>query len=231
MKPNEETWALRYEAALGLHLKAGASSQARQALELGREAAADGVSLPDLARIHASAVDRLRPGITARDSGRSARFFAAAIEPLVFLHRTSLHYRAELARLGSALSRRTLQLASSRLEFRKGAARNRVLTEQLRDTKVRHAGVEAKTRRVHDELRRLTRRMLKTQERRGQADGARLRNDIAQSMIGINLWLRGLRTEARRNTESLATGISKVRMDVSAAATKVGTLPSPSPKS
>jgi hypothetical protein len=230
MKPNEETLAHRYEASLGLHLGVGSASRARQALQLGREAAAEGVSMEDLARIHSSAMDRLSPRVSARNSERASRFFSAAIEPLVFLHRTSLRYRVEMARLGTALSKKSVQLASSRLMFHKGVARNRVLTDQLRETRIRHAGVEAETRRVHDELRKLTQRMLKAQERQGQANGARLRNDIAQSMIGINLWLRDLRTEARRNSEKLSSGLSKVRMDVSAAATKVGTLPSASPK-
>lgn len=101
--------AERYAAALGAHLDAGENAGPDAARALGEAAAASGLDLGGLVRLHHHALRHAAPAQDAADADRAAAFLAEALAPL--------------QDAGLAAARRDMEEACSELElFRHSAA-------------------------------------------------------------------------------------------------------------
>lgn len=221
MKHKSLILAERYATALEGHLAHPRLDRAQTLADLGQEAVALGIELLGMARIHESALNTLGPPMARGQAARAARFFDEVTAPLMEHSRSARRCRIALTRASAALNRRTSELAASRRMLQRGVVRRRKLEASLKSHHHAHAALLGESLRIQDELRQLTRRMILVQERQRRYIGQRLQDEIAQSMIGINLWLTSLKSEAGMNASRLKDGLAQARRQVLASVRKV----------
>ncbi len=98
----------RYVTALGIHLKDGCGTTLQSALRLGCQAAALGVAILDLARMHERAIVTLQ--LSDDKNGISKRaeiFFHEALTPIVEKHQGAWQSKSDLNRLDDTMYQRT----------------------------------------------------------------------------------------------------------------------------
>jgi signal transduction histidine kinase len=183
----------RYVTALRTHLKQGAGASLRPALGLGRRAVALGLETLDLARIHERAVTTLE--LSSSKNGfikRAEIFFAEAITPIAETHRAAR----------SILRRKSVEAALKK----SGEHYTRLLEDSLQ---------------LQESLRRLTHWVLAAQEAERKKISIELQNEIAQTLLGINVRLVSLKQEARSNTRGLKNEIAGTQRLVAKSAESV----------
>jgi signal transduction histidine kinase len=202
----------RYASALQKHLKQGpmdpASPQANveSARQLGGEAAKLGLETLDVARIHEGAVAAL--DLASSKDGvmkRAEIFFAEAITPIEESHRGALSANAQLKQAHKTLDRRTSDLAASNRSLKQSIAHRKTVEDALKKSEGHSAKLRDESRRLQKHLRRLTQEILTAQEDKRQKLSRDLQDEIAQTLLGINVRLVTLRKEAAVN----ATGFKK----------------------
>jgi hypothetical protein len=221
MKHKRLILAERYATALEGHLAHPRPDRVQALAELGREAVALGIEVLGMARIHEAALNALAPPLVRSQAARAAQFFDEVTAPLMEHSRSARSCRIALTLAGAALNRRTSELAASRRMLQRGLVQRRKLEASLKSHHQAHAALLGESLRIQDELRQLTRRMILVQERQRRYIGQQLEDEIAQSMIGINLWLTSLKSEAGMNASRLKDGLAQARRQVLASVRKV----------
>lgn len=208
MKRKLTTLSQRYTVMLKKYLKQGARADSRPAHRLGRQAVAIGLETLDIARIHDGALAALGSPGRAGLSQRAALFFAEAIIPIEKLHRAAVRADSDVIQLSKALGRRTVDLADSRKSLQKTIIGRRTVEEALK-TSGRHSGrLFEESRRLQKDLKHLTHRILKAHEDKRTKVSRDLRDEIAQTLLGINVRLLTLKAEASLNAKGLAADIA-----------------------
>ena len=205
-----------YRAALRRYLKPGASTSLRPAMKLGRQAVVLGLETLDLALIHEQCVmGQMKlvgaPAARTRMILRARKFFAEAIVAMEETHRSALEANANLSRLNRGLSRRTSDLATSNRKLKKEIARRQTVEETLRKSELHSRRLLDHSRRLQEQLRHLSRRILLAQEEERKRISRELHDVIAQMLTGINLRLATLKLEAAANTKGLSQKMSRTQ--------------------
>ena len=216
MKPKGAAMLRPYRTALRRYLKRGASTSLVPAMKLGRQSVALGLETLDLALIHEQCVlgqMKLAGTSAARNRMilRARKFFAEAIVAMEETHRSALEANAHLSRLNKGLSRRTLDLATSNRQLKKEIARRETVEETLRKSELHSRRLLDHSRRLQEQLRHLSRRILLAQEEERKRISRELHDVIAQMLTGINLRLATLKLEAAANTKGLSQKISRTQ--------------------
>jgi signal transduction histidine kinase len=196
MKSKLNALSGRYLAALRRHLKPSAPASVEPARGLGRRAVAIGLETLDMARIHEGAIAAL--GASAGDDAimkRADIFFAETIAPIEKTHRAAIRATARLNRLNKMLGRRTVDLATSNRSLKRGIARRKTV-----EAAFNKSGEHYKTRleeslALREHLQHLTRRMLSAQEANRKKIAHELQDEIAQTLLAINVRLLTLKRE------------------------------------
>ena len=216
MKRNWRTLLRPYQTALNRHLVHGTAASLQPARRIGQRAVAGGLETLDLARVHKQAL--LAPVLAAdtaanrrRTITRGNRFFAEAIIPLEQGHHTARAANARLSRMNLALSRRSRDLADSNRQLKQEVARRQVVEESLRQSEQHSGHLLEQSRRLQEELRLLSRRILSVQEEERKRISRELHDVIAQVLTGINVQLAVLKTEAAANTKGLSRNIARTQ--------------------
>ena len=212
----------RYVTALKKHLRQGPRANLRPALRLGRQAVACGLETLELARIHEQALVALK--LASRKSGplkRAELFFAEALTPIVETHRAARQSRARLSRLNDLLGLRTEELAASNRQIQRGVARRKVMEGNFAKSGKRHHKCLEESLRLQKRLRQLTHRVLAAQEDERTAISRELQDEIAQTLLGINVRLLSLKQEARSNIQGFQNEIASAQRLVVKSATSV----------
>lgn len=211
-----------YRMALQRHLKEGPRAALRSAHRLGRLALAIGLETLDMARIHETAVATLESS-TGRDgiSKRAEAFFDEAITPIVETHRAAQQSKIHLQRLNEALSGRTLELAITNRQLQRDVLRRKKVEAALKKSGEHYTRLLKDSLQLHEGLRQLTRQVLAAQEDERKKISRELQDDIAQTLLGINVRLLSLKQEARTNTRELKTQIASTQRLVVKSATSV----------
>lgn len=208
-----------YRAALGRHLNHGSIASLQPAKGLGRRAVRLGLATVDLARIHKlallSVVESLPPArvsaLRKRIVRRAGIFFAWAIHPIEATHRTSMDANVRLRELNLALDRRSRDLFKSNRKLRREIARRIAVEETLRTSEARSNDLLKQSRRMQDELRLLSRRVLSAQEDERKRVSRELHDVIAQMLTGINARLASLKMESVVNIRGMSSKISRTQ--------------------
>lgn len=204
----------RYQTALQKHLEQGTKSRVPQpAHSLGQQAVTLGLETLDLARIHKTALTTLvLPGdsATIRDRmvKRAGIFFTDAITPIEKTHRAGVESAARLNRQHETLKQRTAQLAAANRHLRRGIIQRKTAEAALRKSSRHNARLLRESRHLQKHLRRLTRQILLAQENERSRISHDLHDEIAQTLLGINVRLLTLKKGAAARSEVLAKEIA-----------------------
>jgi signal transduction histidine kinase len=204
----------RYVAALRKHLRQGprAIPPCGTALALGRQAAALDLETLDLARIHDGALATLEaPHGKDSFTRRAELFFAEAITPIEETHRAALKAKVRLSRLGRTLDRRTVDLAASHRSLKQGIVHRKLVEQSLKKSGEHSRKLLKESLHLQKHLQRLTHQILSAQEDKRKQISRDLHDEIAQTLLGINVRLLTLKKEAAINASGLKKEIASTR--------------------
>jgi len=201
-----------YAAALRKHLKQGPRASLQPARGLGQRAAALGLETLDVARIHEAAVSSLEAS-RSRDGiiKRAEMFFTEAITPIEKTHRAALKANARLNQLNKTIRRRTVDLAASDRHLKQGVVQRKAMEQSLKKSAGHYGRLVKESRRLQKHLRQLTHQILSAQEEERKKISRDLHDEIAQTLLGINVRLLTLKSGATANTESLQKEIASTQ--------------------
>jgi signal transduction histidine kinase len=205
----------RYPAALRDHLAKKTGSSLDKARELGCAAVALGLETLDVARIHEQAlldlVSTYSPGNRDGIFRRAGIFFAEAITPIEKTHRSALEANARLGRLNESLRRRAVELAASNKKLKKEIVRRQASEAAFRKSERKKIDLLQQSRRLQEELRHLSHRLLSAQEEERKTISRELHDEIAQTLTGINVELGTLKTAAALDVKDLQDRIASTQ--------------------
>jgi signal transduction histidine kinase len=204
MKQKLTRLSQRYAAALRKHLKQGPRASLQPAHDLGCQAAALDLETLDVARIHDGALATLEAS-RSRDGliKRAEIFFAEAITPIEKTHSAALKANFRLSQLNRTLGRRTADLATSNRSLKRGIVRRKTVEQALRNSGEHAKKLLRESRRLQQHLQRLTHQILSAQEDQRKKISRNLHDEIAQTLLGINVRLLTLKREAEVNAYGL----------------------------
>jgi signal transduction histidine kinase len=212
MKPKATTFSPRYTTALQKHLKQEPGVSLVAALKLGREAVTAGVDASGIARIYEQALVTLLPaGPKGAELKQATRFFTEAIAPIVETYRAAQDSRLELKQLTAKLSRRTGELAISTRKLKRGVIRHKAMEEALHKSASDHKKCLQESLPLQKRLRQLTHRVLAAQEKERKSISLELQDEIAQTLLGINVRLLSLRQDARNQSAGFKENIASTQ--------------------
>lgn len=188
------------------HLTQGPRAGLQAARGLGRQAVNLGLETLDIARIHKGALAALEAS-ASRDGiiKRAEIFFAETVTPIEKTHRAALKANVELNRVTSTLDRRLALLAASNRSLKQSIVRRKSAEEALRKSGEHSKKLLEESRRLQKHLQHLTHQILTAQEDKRRKISHNLQDEIAQTLLGINVRLLTLKKEAAHN----ATGFKK----------------------
>ena len=211
MKPKFARLSRQYAAALRRHVKQGPRASLHSARRLGREAMRLGLETLDMARIHAWALAKLegagRDGIIKR----AETFFTEAIIPIEETHRAALKINTHFDQVHKTLDRRTLNLAAANRSLKRSIARRKSAEQALKKSAEHFRKLLAESRRLQDHLRHMTHQVLSVQENKRKKISRDLQNEIAQTLLGINVRLVTLKQEAAGNARGFKEDIASTQ--------------------
>ncbi|HUZ05994.1 MAG TPA: histidine kinase [Candidatus Paceibacterota bacterium] len=202
----------QYLTALKKHLKQGRQASLQPALGLGRRAAALGLETLDMARIHERAIGTLEAA-SGKDGivKRAEIFFNEANLPIMETHRAARQGKVHLSRMKETLDQRTEELAVSKRQLQRGIVRRKVTEAAARKNSQHHNKCLEESLLLQKRLRLLTHRLMAAQEDERQSISRELQNEIAQTLLGINVRLLSLKREARLNTKDIKNEIASAQ--------------------
>jgi signal transduction histidine kinase len=176
--------------------------------DLGCQAAALALETLDVARMHERALATLGAS-SGRDDllKRAGLFFAEAVTPIEQTHRAALEANARLTRLGKTLGRRTADLAASHRSLLQGIVRRKTVEQALKQSAEHSRKLLNESRRLQQHLQRLTHQILSAHEDKRKEISRDLHDEIAQTLLGINVRLLTLQREAAVNAHGLKKDI------------------------
>ena len=157
-----------------------------------------------MARIHEGALAALEAS-SSRDGviERAEIFFAEAITPIEETHRAALKANVHLSRLRQTLGRRTMDLAASHRSLKQGIVQRKTVERALKKSGEHSRKLLKESRRLQKHLQRLTHQLLSAQEDKRKKISRDLHDEIAQTLLGINVRLLTLKKEAAINASGL----------------------------
>lgn len=212
-----------YTAALRKHLQQGPRASLRPARGLGRRAAASGLETLDVARIHEAALAALEAA-RSRDGiiKQAELFFAEAITPIEETHRAEIKANAHLNELHTTLGRHTADLAASHQSLKRGIVERKSAEQALKKSGGHYARLLKESRLLQKRLRRLTHQLLLTQEAKRTKISRALHDQIAQTLLGLNVRLLTLKQEATIHTKGFQKEIASTQRLVRKSAKMIG---------
>jgi signal transduction histidine kinase len=198
--------------ALRKHLKQEPGASLQPALRLGRQTVVLGLETLELARIHERALVTL--GLSNSKNGllkRAEIFFTEALTPIVETHRAARRSKMDLHRLNETLNRRTLELGATNRQLQRGIIRRKNVEAALKKSGEHYTKLLKDSLQLQKGLRQLTHQLLASQEEERKKISLELQNEIAQTLLGINVRLLSLKQEARLNTKGLKNEIASTQ--------------------
>ena len=212
MKQNLIRLSQRYLTALRRHLQQGPQASLRPALILGRQAVALGLETLTLARIHEQALVTLELSNAKNAFTRLAGiFFIEASIPIEKTHRSAQQSKDRLNRLQETLGRRTEELAISKRQLKRGVLKCKVMAETFAKSGKHHHKSLEESLQLQKLLRQLTHQAMAAQEDDRTKISHELQDEIAQTLLGINVRLLSLKQGAGGNIQALKNEIASTQ--------------------
>jgi signal transduction histidine kinase len=212
----------QYVAALEKHLKQGPQAGLQTALKIGRAAVALGLETLDLARIHEQALVTLKLSNVKNALTKLAGIFFTEANTLIEeTHRAARQTKIHLSRLTTKLDQRTEELADSKRQLQQGVVRRKVMENHSAERGKHHQKSLSESLELQKRLRQLTHRVIAAQEDERKKISRELQDEIAQTLLGINIRLLSLKQEARNNSKGLKKEIASTQLLVANSARSV----------
>jgi signal transduction histidine kinase len=212
----------QYVAALEKHLKQGPQASLEPALKMGREAVALGLETLDLARIHEQALVTLKLSSVKNAFTKLAGIFFTEANTLIEeTHRAARQTKVHLSKLMTKLGKRTEELADSNRQLQQGVVRRKVMENDFAERGKHHQKSLNESLELQKRLRQLTHRVIAAQEDERKKISRELQDEIAQTLLGINIRLLSLKQEARSNSKGLKKEIASTQLLVANSARSV----------
>ena len=212
MKRKLNVLSQHYVAALKQHLLAGSATGLQAARELGRQAVDLGLETLAVAKIHDQSLAALKAAGGAAPTAKQAKtFFIEVLAPIEKTHQVAILAGSQLRVLNQTLGRRGVALAVSRKSLRQGIAGRKAAEKALAQS-VRHSQkLLRESHRLQRHLQLLAHRILSAQEEKRKQISLQLQNEIAQTLLGINVRLLSLKREAGQHAAGLRQEIAVTR--------------------
>lgn len=205
----------RYETALRKHLKQGPRASLQSARGLGRQAVAFGLEMADVTRIHEGALATLQLSNSKNGlSKRVERFLNEAMAPLAKTHRAPLKTNARLNQVNQTLGRHTADLAATNRSLKNGIAQRKTLEQALKRSGEHGKKLLEESRRRQKRLRHLTHQLLSAQEAERKKISHELQDEVAQTLLAVNVRLLTLKKAAQGGTANLTKEIASTQRAV-----------------
>ena len=182
------------------------------ALQLGRQAVALGLETLELARIHGRALATLELGKGRKILLRRAEnFFNEAIIPIVETQRVARRGKTDLQRVNATLERRTAELAESNCQLQRGVSLRKGMEATAKKNGRHYRKCLEESLELQKRLRQLTHRVLAAQEEERHKISHELQDEIAQTLLGINVRLISLKRASRHNQSGFKNEIASAQ--------------------
>ena len=126
-------------------------------------------------------------------------------------HRAARQSKVHLSRLNETLGRRTAELAVTHRQLQRGIVRRKVMEDAAKKRGGHHQKCLEESLALQKRLRQLTHRVLAAQEDERHEISHKLQDEIAQTLLGINVRLLSLKQKARSNTNGLKHEIASTQ--------------------
>ena len=126
-------------------------------------------------------------------------------------HRAARQGRIDLNRLNVTLNRRTMELAATNRQLQRGIVRRKSVEAALKISGLHYGKLLEDSLPLQEGLRQLTHRVLAAREDERKKISHELQDEIAQTLLGINVRLLALKQEARTNTKGLKNEIASTQ--------------------
>ncbi|HEY5910653.1 MAG TPA: hypothetical protein VJA21_08630 [Verrucomicrobiae bacterium] len=199
----------RYLAALGKYLKQGSRASLEPARALRHQAAAIGLQTLDMARIHERALATLKASNTRKALIEQADiFFLETISPIEKRHQAAHKTGAHLGPPNPALDQRSVDLAASNRFLKQGIAQHKTVEAALKKRVAHYKKLLEESLSLRKHYQHLTHRILSAQENNRKKISHDLQNEVAQTLLGINVRLLTVKKAAALNDKSLQKEIA-----------------------
>jgi signal transduction histidine kinase len=183
---------------------------------LGRQAFALGLEAGELALIHRTAVmTLLGPGDSSPAKARirklAGAFLVEVIAAFEKAHCTGQKSAAVSSREDRRLARHTTQLVAANRRLQEGVGRHRTAEDSLRKSRDDYAMLLRESDRLQKHLRYLTHQLLSEQEAERKRISHELQDEVAQTLLGINVRLLTLKKTARSDSTMLRKEIASAQ--------------------
>lgn len=209
-------WSGRYQTALRRYLAQGPDASLRTALRLGRQAVALGLETLDVAQSHEQALAALQspdgPLLTRRNLAKRAKlFFEEAISPIEKTHPAALKDDVRVSQLTQTLRRRTVESSASNRHLEQSVTRREAAEAALKKSGEDRAKLLQEATRLQTSLRAQTRAILVAQENQRHKTSLHLQDEIAQTLVAINIGLLAMKTSAKTNIVKLEKEVANMQ--------------------
>jgi signal transduction histidine kinase len=211
MKRKLSILSRRYASGLQEYLKAGPRADLKPAYALGREAVAMGLETLDMARIHEGALDRVKVSSSNGLVKRAEIFFTEAVTPIEETHGAAVKAHAQVHQVNKTLDLRTVDLAVSKQSLQKTIARRKAVEAAVKKRGGHSNKLLEESRGLQVYLRHLTHKILRAHEDKRTKLSRELQDEIAQTLLGINVRLLSLKKEAVANAEGFQKEIANTQ--------------------
>lgn len=181
----------------------------RSARALGLQAMGLGLERLDLVKIHAATLERTHD----RDNlaKRSQIFLAEAIIPMEQTDRSHLKANVDFTQVNEALDTRILGLVASNHSLKKNIVRCKTVEKDLQKKGENSKKRLQESNRQQKHLRDLAHRIISAQENRRTKISHELQDEIAQTLLGINVQLLTLKKAATGNVKGFRKSIASTQ--------------------
>ncbi len=212
MKRKLSAMSLQYATALKKHLKQGPQASLQSARELGRRAVTMGLETLDVARIHEGALAKLEASDSKHGVVKRAEiFFIGVIRPMEKIHRAELKTSIRLDQVNKMLDRRMANLAATNRSLKQSIARRKTEERAIRKSGEHSKKLLVESHHLQEHLQHLAHQILSSQEGNRKKISHSLQDDIAQTLLGINVRLLTLKREAVVNATDFKDGIASMQ--------------------
>ncbi len=214
MKNPPPNFSRLYKSGLSLYLTEGSKAAAESAEKISKQALTLGLSRLDIAAVHEQVlIAHLLPKNTAskrtillRDAGI---FYAAVVTPEK--KGKAGDGSASFKKTIAELSARNVELAEAKRHLDIDIIRREQVEADLRTCHEVSSKTLKESEELKDQLRGLSRQIMKIQEQERKKISRELHDVIAQTLLGINVRLAALKTEAGKKATKLNHSISQTQ--------------------